>query len=75
MTDIRAIADSAGMIINGYAFTPVDNGHVRVLNLNVPTSAAVLNSDGSLLETSMDDMEIGIVQEYYRANKEFLDHA
>lgn len=77
MPDIAAIASAAGMIVNGYAFTNAENGHVRVLNLNSPGSATVLDRDGTVLETSMDDMEVGIVQEYYRNNREFLeeDHA
>lgn len=62
MCDVAEIADTAGMIVNGYAFTPTNNGHIRVLNINFPASAAVLDCDGNLLETSMDDMEVGIVQ-------------
>ncbi|MBT1170433.1 hypothetical protein [Bifidobacterium sp. SO4] len=77
MPDIASIASSAGMIVNGYAFTDTDNGHIKVLNLNAPGSALVLDREGNVLETSMDDIEVGIVQEYYRNNKEFLeaDHA
>lgn len=77
MTDIGAVIDNAGMIINGYAFTNAENGRVRVLNINDPDSAIVLDHDGRILETSMDDMEAGIVQDYYRNNREFLeeDHA
>ncbi|PLS24167.1 hypothetical protein BLI708_08870 [Bifidobacterium imperatoris] len=77
MPDIASIASSAGMIVNGYAFTDTDNGHIKVLNLNDPGSALVLDREGNVLETSMDDIEVGIVQGYYRNNKEFLeaDHA
>ncbi|NMM97839.1 DUF7723 family protein [Bifidobacterium olomucense] len=77
MPDIDSIASGAGMIVNGYAFTGDDNGHIKVLNLNAPDSALVLDREGNVLETSMDDMEVGIVQDYYRNNKEFLevDHA
>ncbi|MBT1181330.1 hypothetical protein JS531_04955 [Bifidobacterium sp. CP2] len=48
-----------------------------MLNLNDPDSAVVLDRAGDVLETSMDDMEAGIVQDYYRNNREFLedDHA
>ena len=75
MPDITTIAAAAGMIINGYAFTNTDDDHVKVLNLNVPTSAVVLDHAGTVLETSMDDMEVGIVQDYYRNNKEFLEES
>ena len=73
MPDITTIASGAGMIINGYAFTDTPDGHVKVLNLNAPVSAVVLDREGAVLETSMDDMEVGIVQDYYRNNKEFLE--
>ncbi|TPF77526.1 MULTISPECIES: hypothetical protein [unclassified Bifidobacterium] len=73
MLDVKAIASTAGMIVNGYAFTNTVDGHVKVLNLNAPSSALVLDHNGNVLETSMDDLEIGIVQEYYRNNKEFLE--
>lgn len=77
MPDIEAIVNAARMIVNGYAFTDTDDGRIRVLNLNDPDSAVVLNRAGDVLETSMDDMEAGIVQDYYRNNREFLedDHA
>ncbi|MBT1166717.1 DUF7723 family protein [Bifidobacterium simiarum] len=73
MPDIEAIANAATMIVNGYAFTNTIDGHVKVLNLNAPKSAVVLDSTGRVLETSMDDMEVGIVQDYYRNNREFME--
>ena len=45
---------------------------VRVLNLNKPDRAAVLSLEGELLETSMDDVELGIVRDFFLRNKEFL---
>ena len=38
--ELRAIADAADMIVNGYAFT-LEDGRVRVLNLRAPFTAAV----------------------------------
>lgn len=69
---LKRIADGADMIINGYAFTQNGTGQVRVLNLNRPDSAAVLTESGEMLETSMDDIELGIVQGYLAENLEFL---
>ena len=60
------------MTVNGYAFSQEDDDRIRVLNLNSPTTAAVLDSEGNVLETSMDDMELGIVQGYFLNNREFL---
>ena len=63
MPDIKIIADKADIIVNGYAFTREDDG-VHVLNLNSPDKAVVFNSDGEVLETTMDDIELSIVNRY-----------
>ena len=78
MPDVEAVASGANMIVNGYAFTStpdVKDGRVRVLNLNAPLAAAVLDGDGRVLETTMDDIEAGIVLGYYRDNEEFMEAA
>lgn len=67
MRNIIEIADAADMIVNGYAFTK-DGENIRVLNLNNPKKAAYLNKNGDVLETSMDDIELDIVSEYYQKN-------
>ena len=66
------MADAADMIVNGYAFSAWNGGY-RVLNLNRLNCAAVLSKDGEVLETSMDDIELAIVQDYFRANRRFLE--
>lgn len=72
MIDILDIADTADMIVNGYAFTKCNDGY-QVLNLNRPKHAVVLSMDGDILETSMDDIEIEIVRDYYFRNREFME--
>lgn len=72
MRNIIEIADAADMIINGYAFTK-DGENIRVLNLNNPKKAAYLNKNGDVLETSMDDIELDIVLEYYQKNRECME--
>lgn len=72
MPDIIKVADTADMIVNGYAFTAED-GMVRVLNLNHPDRACVLTRSGELSETTMDDIELAIVKEYYQKNKKYLE--
>ena len=72
MTDIIQVADNADMIINGYAFTQEDE-RIRILNLNNPTKALSLKKDGVVLETSMDDIEISIVKDYFFKNIEFME--
>lgn len=72
MIDVKKIADEANVIINGYAFT-AEEGHYRVLNLNRPDKAAVLKPDGTVLETSMDDIELKIVQTYLIQNLKYME--
>ena len=72
MTDINQVADLADIIVNGYAFTKCPNGF-RILNLNQPDRALILSSDGEVLETSMDDIEICIVKEYLARNRRFVE--
>lgn len=72
MIDYKQVADLADMIINGYAFTR-DNGYIRVLNLNCADKSVVFDKTGQVLETSMDDIEIQIVKNYFNNNQEFLE--
>lgn len=72
MPDILKIADNADMIVNGYAFTKCEEGF-KVLNLNRPDRAIVISVDGETLETTMDDIEIKIVKDYYQNNKNFME--
>lgn len=71
MINLEEIASSANMIINGYAFTKAECG-VRVLNLNNPNKASVLSEKDEVLETTMDDIEIDIIQDYYNRNQRFM---
>ena len=72
MLNIREIANEADLIVNGYSFTRCEQGY-RVLNLNKPDRAVMLSSDGEVLETSMDDIELSIVQDYWKRNACFLE--
>lgn len=73
MPDIKTIADNADVIINGYAFTRKDNS-IHVLNLNNPDKAVVFNSDGEVLETTMDDIELSITSRYLKQNLKYIDN-
>ena len=72
MLDIKTIADRAKVIINGYAFTREDD-RIHVLNLNSPTKAIVFSSDGEVLETTMDDIEISIARRYLLQNMKYME--
>ena len=69
MCNILEVADAAEVIVNGYAFTKTGE-NVKVLNLNRPAKAAYLSQSGEVLETSMDDIELDIVLEYYQRNSD-----
>lgn len=70
--ELIQIANLADVIVNGYAFTRKES-NVSVLNLNRPDRACVLSLAGEVLETSMDDIELSIVQEYFKANLKYME--
>lgn len=72
MSEIEKVAQSADFIVNGYCFL-CQSENVRVLNLNDTARAVVLDKDGEVLETSMDDIEISIVRAYWEKNKQFAE--
>lgn len=72
MCNILEVADAAEVIVNGYAFTKAGK-NVKVLNLNRPEKAAFLSQSGEVLETSMDDVEVDIVLDYYRKNRKYME--
>lgn len=72
MSNIQTIADNADMIINGYAFTK-DDENIRVLNLNNKKKSLYFSKNGKVINTSMDDMEIGIVKHYYTKNMSLME--
>lgn len=72
MVDIKRVADDADVIIDGYAFSKFESGY-RVLNLNMPAKAAVFASDGSVLETTMDDIELHIASKYLNASLKYME--
>ena len=72
MDRIKEIADRADMIVNGYAFTR-ENDQIKILNLNNTEKAMVISADGEVLETTMDDIEIQIVLDYWEEDREFME--
>ena len=72
MSEIEKVAQLADFIVNGYSFI-CENTQIRVPNLNDTSRAAVIDLNGEVLETSMDDIEISIVQAYWEKNKQFAE--
>lgn len=71
-TKLKTIADKADIIVNGYAFTRNDE-RIQVLNLNCPKKAVVFSTDGEVLETTMDDIELSIASRYLQQNKKYME--
>lgn len=72
MINIKEIADKADIIIDGYAFTKCEVGY-RILNLNNSEKATVFSKNAEVLETTMDDIEISIVQKYLLNAKKYME--
>ncbi len=72
MVDIHHIADDADVIIDGYAFSKFEGGY-RVLNLNAPGKAAVFAGDGTVLETTMNDIELHIASKHLAASLKYME--
>lgn len=73
--ELLKVGSAADMIVCGYAFTKADDGNIRVLDLRKPHHALVLSSQGEVLETTMDDVELSIVKEYWKKNKKYMEGA
>lgn len=71
MNDMEKIAVNADMIVDGYAFTRIAAG-VQAVNLE-RGKACVIDENYGVIETSMDDIELGIVVDYYKRNKKFME--
>ncbi len=72
MPDLKKISDEADMIVNGFAYKKCDEG-IKIFDLNDGQGAAVIASDGSLIETSMDDIEFSIAQQNYLSNAKYME--
>ena len=73
--EIKAVAEKAMMIVCGYAFSQTEEGFIRVVYLHLPYHALVMTSEGEVTETNMDDIEISIVQKYWKRNKKLMEQA
>ena len=72
MSEAKAIeiAESADLILNGYAVTR-DGGNFKVVNLRTGKAAYILPS-GELSETNMDDVEAEISICIVRENRRYI---
>lgn len=75
LDEINAICTNADMIVGGYVFTKKDDASVHVVQLDYPHHALVLTTEGEVLETSMDDVELEIVMGYWHKNCKYMENA
>lgn len=71
--EVKKTCSTADMIVCGYAFTRTEDSNVRVLDLREPHHALLLSEQGEVLETSMDDVELSIVKDYWEKNKKYME--
>lgn len=71
--EIDKIAQKANFIVSGYAFTKREDGFISILNLEHPDCAMVVNSNGEIIETNMDQIEQKIVLDLCKKNLQFLE--
>ena len=71
--EVLEVADRAKMIVNGCAFSELEDGMISILNLNHPDCAMVVKRDGEVIETNMDPIEQQIVLELCRKNLQFME--
>lgn len=71
--EIKAVAEKAIMIVCGYAFSQSEEDFIRVVYLHAPYHALVMTREGDVIETNMDDIEISIVQKYWKRNKNLME--
>ena len=57
---------------NGFAYKKTDEG-IKIFDLNDGVGAAVISSDGSLIETNMDDIEFSIAKKNYLSNAKYME--
>lgn len=71
--DIEKIVGNANMIICGYAFSKQKDGNIRIISIEFPYHASVIQENGEVLETNMDDVEIDIVNDIWNRNKKYME--
>lgn len=73
--EIVHVSSNADMIVCGYAFKRMDDLNIRILQLQAPNHALILSPKDEILETSMDDVELDIVKDYWIKNKKHMEES
>lgn len=73
--DLLKVSSAADMIVCGYAFSKTDDFNIRVLDLKEPHHALLMSPKGEVLETTMDDVELSIVEGYWKKNQKYMEES
>lgn len=71
--EVDKIAEKANFVVSGYAFTRRQDGFISILNLEDPDCAMVVNENGEIIETNMDQIEQHIVLSLCNKNLQFME--
>lgn len=71
--EIERIAEQAKLIASGYAFSAREDGFISILNLEHPDCAMVVDADGEIMETNMDEIEQRLVLDLCKRNLQFME--
>ena len=72
MLDLTTIADATAVIISGFAVKEKENGF-SVYNLNNAEGVALFTTDGTLVETNMDDIELAMAKKNLLESKKYIE--
>lgn len=71
--ELLKVSSDTDMIVCGYAFTKTEDSNIRVLDLKEPHHALLMSPQGEILETTMNDVELSIVEGYWDKNRKYVE--
>ena len=71
--ELLKVSSDADMIVCGYAFTKTEDSNIRVLDLKEPHHALLMSPQGEILETTMNDVELSIVEGNCDKNRKYVE--
>lgn len=70
-TELNRIISRAAFIVDGYAFSKKEN-NVEIVALDTPNHVLIMSLNGGIIESSMDDIELTVVQDFWQKNKKYI---
>lgn len=69
---IKEICDEAAMIVKGYAFSK-RNDLIYIFNANDGISSMIIKTDGTLIETNMNEIEQALVRNIWMKDSKYME--